>query len=91
MNKADLISTLVEKTGLPKKDIATVVDATFEAITNSLISGEGFQLTGFGSFEVKERAERTGRNPATGETITIAASKIPTFKAGKTLKEAVNH
>lgn len=91
MNKTELISVITEKTGLSKKDIASVVDATFEAITESLAKGEGFQLTGFGSFEVKERAEHVGRNPATGESITIAASKSPVFKAGKTLKDAVNH
>jgi len=90
MNKSNLIDAVAEKTGLTKKDSAAAVDATFKTIQESLTKGEKVQLIGFGNFEVRQRAERKGRNPQTKEEITIPASKTPAFKAGKALKEAVN-
>ena len=89
MNKAELIAAVAEKTGMSKKDTEAVVAATFEAVTETLAKGDKVQLVGFGSFEVKKRAARLGRNPKTKETIKIAAAKIPVFKAGKALKDAV--
>jgi len=89
MNKSDLIQAVVEKSGLTKKDSASAVDAMLDGITESLAKGESVQLVGFGTFEVRSRKEREGRNPATGETIKIAASKVPAFKAGKALKDKV--
>ena len=89
MNKADLIQAVVEKTGLTKKDSASAVDAIIEGITESLAKNVKVQLVGFGTFEVRNRQAREGRNPATGETIKIAASKVPAFKAGKALKDKV--
>ena len=90
MNKKDLITEIAEETGMTKKDVATVVDATFDKITTAMASGEKVQLVGFGTFETRERGERTGINPRTKETVTIAACKVPVFKAGKALKDAVN-
>ena len=89
MNKAELIAAVAEKTGLSKKDTEAVVSASLEVITESLAQGEKVQLVGFGSFEVKARAERVGRNPKTNQSIQIPASKTPVFKAGKALKDAV--
>ena len=89
MNKTELIEQVVSTTELSKKDVAKAVDATFDAITAALKAGNKVQLIGFGNFEVRERAARKGRNPQTGEEIDIAASKIPAFKPGKTLKEAL--
>ena len=89
MNKAELISAVAEKTGLSKKDTEKVITATVDAITAELIAGEKVSLVGFGSFDVKTRGERVGRNPRTREEITIAASRVPQFKAGKALKDAV--
>ena len=89
MNKAELITAVAERTGMSKKDSEKTVNATFEAITAGLKSGEKVQLVGFGMFEVKTRGVRIGRNPKTKEEIKIPASKVPTFKAGKGLKEAV--
>lgn len=89
-NKQDLINKVAEATDLTKKDSAVVVDETFKAIEEFLAQGEKVQLIGFGNFEVRERAARQGRNPQTGETIQIKASKVPAFKAGKALKDAVN-
>ena len=89
MNKAELIAAVAEKTGMSKKDTEAVIAATFEAVTETLAKGDKVQLVGFGSFEVKKRAARLGRNPKTKETIKIEASKVPTFKAGKALKDAV--
>nr|WP_307723205.1 HU family DNA-binding protein [Enterococcus xiangfangensis] len=89
MNKQSLVEQVAEKTGLTKKDAASAVDALFEGIQSSLKDGEKVQVIGFGNFEVRERAARKGRNPQTGEEITIAASKSPAFKAGKQLKDAV--
>ena len=86
---AEYINAISENASLTKKDATAALDATLKAITDSLANGEDVALTGFGSFTVKERAAREGRNPATGETMTIAASKVPAFKAGKALKDAV--
>lgn len=89
MNKTELINAVAEKSSLSKKDATSAVDAVFEAITDSLQNGDKVQLIGFGNFEVRERAARKGRNPQTGEEIEIAASKVPAFKPGKALKDAV--
>lgn len=89
-NKQDLIAKVAEATEFTKKDAARAVDAVTGAISEFLTAGEKVQLIGFGKFEVRERAERKGRNPQTGQEITIAATKAPAFKAGKALKEAVN-
>ena len=88
-NKQDLIAKVVETTELTKKDATASVNAVFDTIKDYLSEGEKVQLIGFGNFEVRERAARQGRNPQTGEAISIAASKVPAFKAGKALKEAV--
>ena len=90
MNKADLINAVAEKTGLSKKDTEAAVAATFDVVTEALATGEKVQLVGFGSFEVKDRAARIGRNPQTKEEIEIPAAKLPVFKAGKALKDAVD-
>ena len=90
MTKAELIAVVGEKAGLTKKDADKAVTAVLEAITETLVSGEKVSLVGFGTFEVKERAERMGHNPQTGDAIVIAASKAPVFKAGTALKNAVN-
>lgn len=89
MNKTELIAAAAEQAGVSKKEAEAVVTAALDAIAASLKDGEKVQLVGFGSFEVKTRAERIGRNPATGKEIKIAASKVPTFKAGKALKDIV--
>ncbi|MEM5780362.1 MAG: HU family DNA-binding protein [Lawsonibacter sp.] len=89
MNKTELIAAVAEKAELSKKDAEAAVSAAVEAITAALSQDEKVQLVGFGSFEVKARAERVGRNPKTKETIQIPASKTPVFKAGKALKDAV--
>ena len=91
MNKEILVKTVAGNIdGATKKDIEVVVNEVFDTIKNTLASGEKVAIAGFGSFEVAERAERQGRNPKTGETITIHASKSPKFKAGKALKDIVN-
>ena len=89
MNKAELISSIAEKTELTKKDAEKAVNAMLESISEALASGDKVQLVGFGTFETRDRAERQGRNPQTGEKITISATKVPVFKAGKALKDAV--
>ena len=89
MNKATLIAAVAEKTGLTKKDAAAAIDATYGAITEAMVNGDKVNVSGFGIFEVKARAARTGRNPQTKETIQIPASKIPAFKAAKALKDEV--
>ncbi|MCI9514189.1 MAG: HU family DNA-binding protein [Oscillospiraceae bacterium] len=89
MNKAELIAAVAEKAGLSKKDSEAAVTAALDAITAALEDGDKVQLVGFGSFEVKSRAARTGRNPKTKEAIEIPASKVPVFKAGKVLKDIV--
>lgn len=88
MNKGELINAVVAN-GLTKKDAETAVNAVFGAIEDALAKGDSVQLIGFGTFGVKERAAREGRNPRTGETVKIAAAKVPTFKAGKGLKDKV--
>ena len=90
MNKAELIDAIAEAADLTKTEAARALDGLVEAITGALKKGETVSLVGFGSFLVKERAERQGRNPQSGESITIAAARIPSFKAGKALKDAVN-
>ena len=88
-NKAELVSNVATATGLTKKDATAAVDAVFSSIQASLAKGEKVQLIGFGNFEVRQRAARKGRNPQTGEEINIPASKVPAFKPGKALKDAV--
>ncbi|HAH17742.1 MULTISPECIES: HU family DNA-binding protein [Eubacterium] len=90
MNKAEFVAAIAEEAGLTKKDADAAVKAFTEVVTEELKKGEKIQLTGFGTFEVSERAARSGRNPRTGETMKIKASKAPKFKAGKALKDAVN-
>lgn len=90
MNKAELIEAVSAQASIEKADAARAVDAVFDAITGALKSGDTVALVGFGTFNVKARAARAGRNPRTGETIEIAASKVPGFKAGKGLRDAVN-
>ena len=89
MNKADLINATAEKAGLSKKDAEKAVNAAITVINDALIEGDKIQLVGFGAFEVKERKSRIGRNPKTKESINIPASKVPVFKPGKALKDAV--
>ena len=90
MNKAELINAVAEKTGLSKKDSEATITAALEVITEALSQNEKVQLVGFGSFEVKSRAARIGRNPRTKQQIEIPASKAPVFKAGKALKDTVS-
>ena len=89
MNKGELIAKIAEA-GLTKKDAGVALDATLSAISDALKAGDSVQLIGFGTFAVKERAAREGRNPATGEKMKIKASKTPAFKPGKALKDKVN-
>ena len=89
MNKTELINSVAEASELSKKDATKAVESVFETIQDALSKGEKVQLIGFGNFEVRERAARKGRNPQSGEEIEIAASKVPAFKAGKALKDAV--
>lgn len=90
MNKGDLIEAVASDADLSKADATRAVDAVINSVTAALKAGQQVSLVGFGTFQVKARAARTGRNPRTGESIEIAASKIPGFKAGKALKDAVN-
>lgn len=90
MNKNDLIAAVADNTGLSKADATKAVDGVLESITGALKSGGEVRLVGFGTFSVAKRAASTGRNPRTGESIKIPASKQPKFKAGKALKDAVN-
>lgn len=89
MNKTELVAAVAEKTALSKKDSEKALNAVIDAIKETLAAGDKVQLVGFGTFEVRERGERKGRNPQTKEEITIAASKTPVFKAGNPFKEAV--
>ncbi|HDR7719218.1 MULTISPECIES: HU family DNA-binding protein [Bacillus cereus group] len=89
MNKTELIKNVAQNAEISQKEATVVVQTVVESITSTLAAGEKVQLIGFGTFEVRERAARTGRNPQTGEEMQIAASKVPAFKAGKELKEAV--
>ena len=90
MNRTELVAAMAEKTQLSKKDADLALKAFIDVVSEEMQKGEKVQLVGFGTFEVSERAAREGRNPQTGETMTIAASKSPKFKAGKALKDAVN-
>lgn len=90
MNKAELIDIIAENADISKASAGRALDAVTDAIANALKNEDQVTIVGFGTFAVRERAERSGRNPRTGETITIKASKIPGFKAGKALKDAVN-
>ena len=90
MNKAELIDAVSSSTDLSKADATRAVDAVIDSITETLRGGDSVTLVGFGTFEVRSRAARTGRNPQTGEAIQIKASKAPAFKAGKAFKDAVN-
>ena len=89
MNKTELIAAVAAKAGLTKKDAERVVNATIETITEGMVKGDKVNISGFGIFEVKAREARVGRNPRTKETIQIPATKLPAFKASKTLKDAV--
>ncbi|NLJ33219.1 MAG: HU family DNA-binding protein [Firmicutes bacterium] len=90
MNKGELISSVANKIDITKKDAEKAVNAVFETIQETMATGEKVQLIGFGTFEVRERKARKGRNPQTGEEIDIPAAKVPAFKAGKGLKDAVS-
>jgi DNA-binding protein HU-beta len=90
MNKSELIDAAAASTGMTKTDIQAALDAILQTITSEVGRGNKVSLTGFGNFELRERAARTGRNPQTGEQIQVAATKSPTFKAGKAFKDAVN-
>ena len=90
MNKAELVVAIAEKAELSKKDTEKALKAFIDVVTEELVKGEKVQLVGFGTFEVSERAARTGRNPQTGKEMKIAASKAPKFKAGKALKDMLN-
>lgn len=90
MNKTEFVGEVADATGLSKSDAANAVDAMFDTITGALKSGDKVSLVGFGTFQVRERAARQGRNPKTGELINIPAGKTPAFKAGKALKDAIN-
>ncbi len=90
MNKQELVTSVAEKSGLTKKDSEKAVNAVFASIEEALAKGDKVQLVGFGTFEVRSRAARKGRNPQTGAEIEIAAAKVPAFKAGKALKDSVS-
>ena len=90
MNKSELIDRIAAGSGISGAAAARALDATIDAITNALQQSESVALVGFGTFSVRERAARTGRNPQTGETIEIGAARVPSFKAGKALKDALN-
>ena len=90
MNKTELIAAAAERSGMTKKDTEQVVSAAFDVIIAQLQKGEKVQISGFGTFEMKERKERVGRNPHTGEAVQIPASKVPTFKVSSTLKEKIS-
>ncbi len=89
MNKSELIDMVAQNAGVTKASAGEVVEATLDVIADALSGGDSVALVGFGTFSVRERGARTGRNPRTGESIAIAASRIPAFKAGKALKDAV--
>ena len=90
MNKKELVAAIAEKSEVTKNDVEKVMQSFTEVVSEELAKGEKIQMVGFGTFEVAERAEREGRNPKSGEVMTIAASKSPKFKAGKALKDIVN-
>jgi DNA-binding protein HU-beta len=90
MNKGDFVTAIAESADMTKADAERAVEAVFNVVKQALKSGDSISLVGFGTFSVRKRAARTGRNPRTGDTITIKASKVPAFKAGKALKDAIN-
>jgi len=90
MNKAELIAQVAEKSDLTKKDAERAVSALIETVEEALVRGDRVQLVGFGTFEIRERAARKGRNPQTGREINIAATRVPVFKAGKSLREVIS-
>jgi DNA-binding protein HU-beta len=90
MNKSDLVSSIADKSDISKKDAEKALNAFLETVEEALTKGDKVQLVGFGSFEVRERAERKGRNPQTREEITVPASKAPVFRVGKALKDMIN-
>ncbi len=90
MNKAELIAQVAEKSDLTKKDAERAVSALIETVEEALVRGDRVQLVGFGTFEIRERAARKGRNPQTGQEIDIAATRVPVFKAGKALREVIS-
>lgn len=90
MNKTELIAAMAEATGMTKKDSEKALNAAVESITAALVKGDKVQVSGFGTFEIKEREAHMGHNPQTGEAMEIAASRVPSFKASKTLKDTVN-
>ena len=90
MNKADLISVMADKSGMTKKDSEKALNAFIESVEEALVNRDKVQLVGFGTFEVRERSSRKGRNPQTGEEIDIPAASVPAFKAGKALKDSIN-
>ncbi|MBP3361938.1 MAG: HU family DNA-binding protein [Clostridia bacterium] len=90
MNKTELVAAIAEKAEISKKDAEKALSAFVSSVTDTLVSGDKVQLVGFGTFEVRTRDARSGKNPRTGEVIQIAASKVPAFKAGKALKDIVN-
>lgn len=90
MNKTELVAMVAEKASMSKKDAGVAVDSTLRVIVDAMAKGDKIQLVGFGTFETKHRAERTSKNPRTGEAVQIPAVTVPFFKAGKSLKEAVN-
>ena len=90
MNKAELVNAIANETGLSKKDTEATINSFVNVVSNALVNKDKVQLIGFGTFETRERAARTGRNPQTGEELKIAASVVPAFKAGKALKDKVN-
>ena len=91
MTKAELVEEVSEKTGLPKKQAEIVVNTVFESIVETLKTGEKIELRGFGSFRIRQRDSRTGRNPKTGDKVDVPAKRIPYFKPGKELRELLNH
>lgn len=90
MNKTELVAMVAEKASMSKKDAGVAVDSTLSAIVDAMANGDKVQLVGFGTFETKQRGERTGKNPRTGEAVKIPATTVPSFKPGKSLKEAVD-
>lgn len=90
MNKAELVGSVAEKAEVTKKDAERVITAVFDVVEEVLAKGEKVQLVGFGTFEVRDRAARTGRNPQTGEEIEIAATRVPAFRAGKSLRDSIS-
>ena len=90
MNKAELIAQVAEKSDLTKKDAERAVSALIETVEEALVKGDRVQLVGFGTFEIREHAARKGRNPQTGQEIDIAATRVPVFKAGKSLREVIS-